>query len=697
MFRSARTPLVFVLIVLAVSLLTGFAARVESQMPRAVKQFRARNYSDCFALASKSPDSPQRSFLMGVSALRAGRDEEALPLLAEAEQKLPLVADYAALYQVEALLRLKRNVEAANKAASITSAYPGSLLVRRANKLYLDAFFAAGDHKGGVKVVQNFVEKYPTGSDSVDALFMSAQGREALGDRDGAVQIYRSIWINNSLNRQARLAEERLRDLARQGVRVPPYDAEELLRRASSQYSQNEFEASLQTLRMIPLEHQPQAIISRVEFRTGLALYRTRNWKAAEKSFARAAAGGATAVRSEARFWQAKSLERMKLNDRAFSQYMALVAEGKKQNYADDALIESAGMRKNMGHYREAARLFDQIPAISQDSRFLARSAWEAAWCHYLAGEYAVATPAFKALLTDDNLREKALYWLGRSLENNGNSESSAYFSRLLAEYPDGFYATWYREQKGIADTREALDQNLLKGEPSYPAGLEKPRMLASLGLMEEARNETAAIRKKLNGKKGQLYGLAHFYQELGEYGQAISLFNQNRPQKSEGSLLPFWSAGYPLVYGNYISRYAAANSLSEGLIYSLIRAESSFSPAVKSPVGAIGLMQLMPATARATVRDKEGFKASRLVEPEYNIVIGTRHFRDLLNSFNGDLVYSIAAYNAGSAAVERWKRGGRGLKKDEFIENIPYQETRDYVKKVYSAAATYRRLYGVR
>ena len=82
---------------------------------------------------------------------------------------------------------------------------------------------------------------------------------------------------------------------------------------------------------------------------------------------------------------------------------------------------------------------------------------------------------------------------------------------------------------------------------------------------------------------------------------------------------------------------------------------------------------------------------------PEYNIKLGTRHFSDLLKDFDGDVIYSIAAYNAGAAAVDRWRKNTRGLKMDEFIESIPYQETRDYVKKVYASAATYRQLYGLK
>jgi soluble lytic murein transglycosylase len=227
--------------------------------------------------------------------------------------------------------------------------------------------------------------------------------------------------------------------------------------------------------------------------------------------------------------------------------------------------------------------------------------------------------------------------------------------------------------------------------------GFEKPRLLGMLGLLEDARTEMAAIRKKSGEKKGQLPVLARVYLEMRDYSSAIVLFMQNRPVAWEKATLPLWTAGYPRVYTEYVSQNAALNGLSEGLVYALIRAESSFAPAVKSGAGAIGLMQLMPATAKMTAREKGDFNPNRLTVPEYNIRLGTKHLHDLMKEHNGDVVSVAAAYNAGSATLEKWKKSLKGLKKDEFIESIPYQETREYVKKVIASAATYRQLYGVK
>lgn len=697
MFQIKRKSIIIALAGISVFAMAAHSASSSDLFSRAAAQFRDKSYNDSFTLAQKSSESAQRTFLMGVSAFRSAKYDTALPLLVEAEQKLPLLGDYAALYQAESLLKLKNYTDAAAKASSVAKNYPSSLLIRRADKLFVDIFIAAEDYKGALSVCQKFVDKYPSGADSVDVMFQIARSREETGDRSGAALVYRSIWLNNPASAQAKRSSEKLKELEKSGIKVAAFNPEELLRRASTLFSLNEFTQSLQTLQSIPQEGLPAAVVARIDLRSGMAQYRLRNWKAAEKSLARAASSSLPAIRSEARFWQARTLDRQEQDEAAFALYMGLVAEGRKQAFADDALFEAAGMRKGMGRYSEAARLYEQLASSFPGSKFIPRAAWEGAWCRYLSGDNSGAAESFRGLARDESVREKALYWLGRSLENAANPDAEKVFAMLLEEYPAGFYATWYRENRGIRDTREQIGNRELLIDAQLPAAFDKPRMLAYLGMVEEARSEMAAARKKSGDKKTYFPGLAKQYLEMGDYASAINLFLQNRPIKWDTASLPLWTAGYPMPYKTLVAKYAAANNLSEGLMHALMRAESSFTPAIRSHAGAIGLMQLMPATAKETAREKGKFDAGRLVIPEYNIKIGTKHFRDLLKTFDGDVTYSLAAYNAGAKAVDRWRKNMKGLKKDEFIENIPYQETRDYVKKIHASAVIYRQLYGLK
>jgi soluble lytic murein transglycosylase len=105
--------------------------------------------------------------------------------------------------------------------------------------------------------------------------------------------------------------------------------------------------------------------------------------------------------------------------------------------------------------------------------------------------------------------------------------------------------------------------------------------------------------------------------------------------------------------------------------------------------------MQLMPATAKEAAKGMgENITIPRLHRPDLNILLGTRHLKGLLVRFNGNVVSAVAAYNAGAAPVQRWRKRHPTLREDEFIESIPYPETREYVKKVMAAAEIYRRIY---
>jgi soluble lytic murein transglycosylase len=129
-------------------------------------------------------------------------------------------------------------------------------------------------------------------------------------------------------------------------------------------------------------------------------------------------------------------------------------------------------------------------------------------------------------------------------------------------------------------------------------------------------------------------------------------------------------------------------------LVRALILQESYYNPKARSPVGATGLMQLMPPTAKEHSRRLGiSFAASRLENPEVNIQLGTYHLRMLINMFRGNEYLAIISYNAGQGNVLKWRRGAPGKPIDEFLESVPFSETRNYVKRITLLRSTYKRL----
>lgn len=152
----------------------------------------------------------------------------------------------------------------------------------------------------------------------------------------------------------------------------------------------------------------------------------------------------------------------------------------------------------------------------------------------------------------------------------------------------------------------------------------------------------------------------------------------------------------YPTKYSEYVYKYAKEYELDPLLIFAIIKAESNFNPNVVSSSNAIGLMQLMDATAEELARkiDVEFMKKSSLYNPDLNIRLGTKYFSDLLKEYNGNKLLALTAYNAGKGTLKRWIEQGVIKEDGSDIENIPYKETNNYVRKIVRDYKIYQELY---
>jgi soluble lytic murein transglycosylase len=152
----------------------------------------------------------------------------------------------------------------------------------------------------------------------------------------------------------------------------------------------------------------------------------------------------------------------------------------------------------------------------------------------------------------------------------------------------------------------------------------------------------------------------------------------------------------FPLTYWDLIRKHATARNLDPYLVAALIAQESTFDPKARSAANAWGLMQVVPATGRRLARSLgiRRFSTTMLTDPETNIRLGTLYFSRLVEQFGG-AHYALASYNAGENRVVRWKAERPGVEQDEFIDDIPFPETQNYVKRILGTAEDYRSLYG--
>ena len=332
---------------------------------------------------------------------------------------------------------------------------------------------------------------------------------------------------------------------------------------------------------------------------------------------------------------------------------------------------------------------------------------WVKAWAAFVRGDLETAKSLFRFLgdtYTNPNVKRQADYWYARSIERQDQKEEArAIYDRLAyAPYLD-LYAI-HSVARGAK--HEGNHTNPLKktgpdwreiAEKEMPRDL---RLAYELTALSDLRDGRVEIQKNLNAENDRFSQalLAELYNSAGSpvlMQRAVKrAFPQIATVEQDSAPAYFLKMYYPVKYQDTIKKYAARNGVEPYLVMGLILQESSFIPNAKSAVGATGLMQLMPPTARELARRLHvPFAQARLENPEVNIQLGTAHLKMLINLFGGNAQLAVASYNGGQGNVLRWKRAAQGRPLDELIESIPFPETRNYVKRVMMLRSSYERI----
>lgn len=664
-----------------------------SQLSMAAMQMKMKNYSAAYTLAGGLPTVGQKELLMGVAELRRGHNTAASELLSRGAKSFPLLADYALFYQAEALGKSGNKTAAAKVLKGLQKDYGESPLLRKSLILEGDFLFDSGDFLEAEKSYQRFIEKYPSGNDSLQASYRLAQCMEKRGESKGAAAIYRLLWLSSPASRQAAAAEVDLKRLVTAGIEVKPYTRQELIKRASVLYDQRRYDLALKAFKAIDTKEEPRDSADRLALKTASTLLKLKQFQEAEKSLNEIVRSETRlAVKTEAAYLAVRAVEKSGRDEEAFRAYNGFAAAYPDSAEADDALLDAAFIRKFQYRPKDAAAAFDSLLAAYPQTKLRLRVLWESGWANYLAGNLAIASEQFRKITASEEYRERGLFWLGKSALAAGDSAGAReHFALLAREFPCGFYTL---RLKGQADS--VCQAPLLKDIPMealpLPDGFDRVKGLIAVGLNDDASLELSSQKKKLSKGKGDA-AIARLYLELGNYNGAMALYSGTTLKRTENSMA--WSFLYPKAFGDMVMKYSEAAGIDPSLAYAVMRAESAFSPSATSPVGARGLMQLMPQTAALVMKEKK-LDPERLYDPDLNIRLGTKHLRELIDKYSGNQIAVIASYNAGAHNVNRWLKTYVDLKDEEFIESIPFGETRDYVKKVLAAQAIYRKLYGM-
>lgn len=367
--------------------------------------------------------------------------------------------------------------------------------------------------------------------------------------------------------------------------------------------------------------------------------------------------------------------------------------------------LAERALAKNQTEYLQ--ELVPQIIQLDRQADPALQYLWDKGWAAYTRGDLGTARKLFRFITdtyTHPNVRRQAEYWYARAADRHGEKEEARAIYQKLASAPYSDLYAQHAVSRGAK--RVENDANPLErdgpdwqeiAEKQMPAELQIAYELTALSSMRDAFNEIRRNMKRENMKYAHAL-LADIHHAAGNevlmYGSLRKAWPQLATVEQDSVPLYFFRMYYPVKYGEEIEEYSKKMNLDPALVRGLILQESYYNPEARSRVGATGLMQLMPPTAKEHARRlKIPFAASRLENPEVNVRLGTYHLRMLINLFRGNTYLAIAAYNAGQGNVGKWKRAAPGKPTDELLESIPFQETRNYVKRVTILRSTYSRL----
>lgn len=640
-------------------------------------------------------DDPAALLRAAAKGIEQQDDSHADWLYAQIAQRHPIVGDYAGLRRARLQLSKGRALEARQIAARVLEDYPSSPLRAELYEIVGEALIAERDEVGAREAWAAALAETTEDDRRAALLRRVARSEERSGEDRAAATTWRLIWYAHPASAAADQASHRL-DV------IEAYLGE-TLRRASDWRRRGD---RLFRLRMNDeaLEAYERALamgLSRSESRRtqkqkAQTLFRMRRYPDAVEAFESLPQSDDTPI------WLARSMARAGRVPEAITAFEKLAGRAGplrlRAHYLAGLLLD--GRDRN----REARAHFDFLAQDPAGGGLARASLWYLGWGDFRQGRFEEAVKQFEALAaaTDSEIdRLRPLYWQARALDAAGRTDSAArLFGSLAAGYPLSYYGWRAQDHATTTESTRLPPPKIESGRSGLrPSELARVRILMSAGLVEEGAKESAALTRRAKGLEDRV-ALARLLTSAGDYNRAqrvvVDAYTTPLARGPVAGQEELWWYAWPSAFsGHVVAATQGDGDVDPELVYSIMREESGYRPKVVSPVGARGLLQIMRETGTllAGRAGRDDFEVDDLFDPAMNIELGSFYLAELSRRFPRRISASIASYNAGPKVVADWVEGD-SRPDDEWVESIPYSQTRSYVKRVMRSLQAYRLLY---
>jgi soluble lytic murein transglycosylase len=632
------------------------------------------------------------------------------------------VGDYFLLYRAKAHLAADRPGQAVELFQTLCDEYPSSPLQPQAIVGQCRALLA--EKKAGA--ARSLLQNSRLGGSS-EILFLQGSIEEAEGQTSKAIDLYLRLYVDYPTAKQSLLAFDRLHVLS-PGLLMAPAAYELLLRRAENLMTAGMNREAQSTLRELAAIAAPNQNLS------------ARRWillAQAESNLGKS--GAALAVLDKATdtnpifqehvlYLKAVCYRRLKQESEFPQMRNNAVRLYPDSPFTEKLLYSAATYFDVEGRLSEARGTYQQLLEMFPKGNYFQTALWKVPFYSYVEGRYYDALSGFwnyLKFLENPHSAVAPIYWMARCYENLGDPNTAAilyrraamlgghgYYGRLASEagrnlqnqkavlavvHPRTIQWTQVNE---FLTTLRPPENSIANPSPAAAQIIECARQLYAGGLSELALAELRPTLRELPGDKGLSLFSARIYAEQGDYDSAFRTLRRAFPDYDCRAIenLPeeVWNLLYPFEHWRIVSKQAAVHGLDPSFVMGLIRQESAFNQRARSAANARGLMQVLPSTGRVLAKG-EGIKYSteKLYQPDVNINLGVKHLAALIRQYEGREELALAAFNAGDTRVALWMSRAGKIDMPEFVERIPFSETRGYVKQVLTNTAYYRELNG--
>ncbi len=651
-------------------------------------------------------ESVEDQFARGMKLLESRAGTQAADLLKQTYTD-PIFGPAAYISLAKFYLGAKVYDKAESELRAFQKAYPDSVYNDTAKLLLVDALLGQGNREV-IPLLQSALFK-ASEREKPSLLLKLADFQNSVHTVDEAVAGYRKLYLEYPASIQGLRATERLAEMVTRGkvVKIDYTEAEQNAR-ADRLFAKGRFDLAGEIYASLLQSRLKDAAL---KVKLGRCRFKARQNQESLRVLKEVLAENPSVNdRSEALYIMSLVYWRLDKEKEFLDTSAQLIAKAPTK-LKRKGLFNLAGFYLEKKRYSQAESHYKKLLILHPDAQTRSDIKWRLAWIHYWGRRYASAADLFKqagAISPGSKLDAAAKYWQARSLMQVGKAkEAEPILKGIVAATPLDYYggeAERRLKARGISCETPKRSQpfpNLQLTE----AQLKNPNVAAAVKLLQHGLYDLAALNmdalpRGIRNSPEMAFLFAKAYYRAGRHARALDIltagFGGLTTNPPEDAPAEFVEIAFPRVFHAETTSIAQKMSVDPYLVWAIIRQESRYDASAVSPAGALGLMQIMPASAGLVKPNtKPGTKViEEALDPSKNVRHGVRMLAKNLEVFHGKMIPAIAAYNADIRKVKQWVNRSGKLKPEEFIESIPYAETRQYVKKVLAGYRAYSKVH---